>query len=70
MTKLVQIFIIAAMLVFFFLIVAGSTFESAILKAAIVFSALIILTKMASVLLGIIKVKPATNKTDTKTSPQ
>ena len=69
MPVLAQLYIILSMLVFFFLIAVGSTFESAILKSAIFFSALVIITKLSSFMLDIIKNKPG-KKTETKSSSQ
>ncbi|MEX0648292.1 MAG: hypothetical protein WEA56_08940 [Balneolaceae bacterium] len=64
---LTQLYIILSLLVFFFLIISGSAIEPAMIKSMIVFSSLVVITKLSSFLIDIISDKSAPNK-DANTS--
>lgn len=66
---LIHIYTTIALLIFFILIISGSGIESAMIRSAVLFSVLVILTKITKFVVQIIKKTPSPNN-ETNTSTQ
>lgn len=66
---LIHIYTTIALLIFFILIISGSDIESAMIRSAVLFSVLVILTKITKFVILIIKKSPPA-KNEAETSAQ